>query len=87
MLARLFKRGSEPTIEKGCVYRRVRADRTVETAKVIGLHHDSFGIPHVRFQVMFGRIDGLPQRDGPRMLSVASFMQQYRERVAHSSGL
>ena len=87
MLARLFKRGSEPTLEKGFVYRRVRADRTVETAKVLGLHHDSFGIPHVRFQVMFGRIDGLPQRDGPRMLSVASFMQQYRERVVRSAGL
>lgn len=87
MLARLFKRESEPTVEKGCVYRRVRADRTVETAKVLELHNDSFGIPHVRFQVMFGRIDGLPQRDGPRMLSVASFMQQYRERVARSAGL
>lgn len=87
MLAKLFKRDSEPALEAGFVYRRVRADRTVETAKILGLHKDSFGIPHVRYQVMFGRIDGLPHRDGPRMLSVASFMQQYRERVVRSAGL
>ncbi len=87
MLARLFKRDEEPAIEKGYIYRRVRADRTVETAKVLGLHNDSFGIPHVRFQVMFGRVDGLPHRDGPRMLSVTSFMQQYRERVVRAAGL
>jgi hypothetical protein len=87
MLAKLFKREEEPAIEKGCIYRRVRADRTVETAKVLGLHHDSFGIPHVRYQVMFGRVDGLPHRDGPRTLSVTSFMQQYRERVVRAAGL
>lgn len=87
MLAKLFRRESEPALEAGFVYRRVRADRTVETAKILGLHKDSFGIPHVRYQVMFGRIDGLPHRDGPRMLSVASFMQQYRERVVRSAGL
>ncbi len=87
MLARLFKRDEEPAIERGCIYRRVRADRTVETAKVLGLHNDSFGIPHVRYQVMFGRVDGLPHRDGPRTLSVASFMQQYRERVVRAAGL
>jgi hypothetical protein len=87
MLAKLFKREEEPAIEKGCIYRRVRADRTVETAKVLGLHQDSFGIPHVRYQVMFGRVDGLPHRDGPRTLSVTSFMQQYRERVVRAAGL
>ncbi|MNC89640.1 hypothetical protein D3C83_56070 [compost metagenome] len=58
----------------------------VETAKILDIQRDSLGIPHVRFQVMFGRVDGVPQRDGPRMLSVASFMQQYRERVARATG-
>jgi hypothetical protein len=87
MLAKLFKREEEPAIEKGCIYRRVRADRTVETAKVLGLHHDSFGIPHVRYHVRFARVDGLPHREGPRTLSVTSFMQQYRERVVRAVGL
>ena len=81
MLAKLFKR-DEPAIEKGCVYRRIRTDRTVETAKVISLYKDTFGIPHVRFQVMFGRIDGVPHHDGPRMLSVDAFIHQYCERIA-----
>ncbi len=87
MLAKLFRRDEEPALEKGCIYRRVRADRMVETAKVLDIQRDSLGIPHVRFQVMFGRVDGIPQRDGPRMLSVASFMQQYRERVVRATGL
>ena len=82
MLAKLFRRDNEPAVEKGCIYRRVRADRMVETAKVIDIHRDSLGIPHVRFQVTLGRVDGVPQCDGPRMLSLATFMQQYRERVA-----
>ena len=87
MLAKLFRRDEEPALEKGCIYRRVRADRMVETAKVLDIQSDSLGIPHVRFQVTFGRVDGIPQRDGPRMLSVASFMQQYRERVVRATGL
>jgi len=80
MLAKLFKR-DEPAIEQGCVYRRVRMDRTIETAKVISLYKDSFGIPHVRYQVMFGRVDGVPHHDGQRMLSVDAFIRQYRERM------
>jgi hypothetical protein len=85
MLAKLFRRDSEPAVEKGCLYRRVRADRMVETAKVIDIHRDSLGIPHVRYHVMLGRIDGVAQQDGPRMLSLASFMQQYRERVIRAT--
>jgi hypothetical protein len=34
---------------------------------------------------MLGRIDGVAQQDGPRMLSLASFMQQYRERVVRAT--
>lgn len=83
MLAKLFKR-DEPAIEKGCVYRRVRLDRTVETAKVLSLYKDSYGIPHVRYQVVFGRVDGVPHHDGQRMLSVDAFIQQYGERIVRA---
>ncbi|HEU0071867.1 MAG TPA: hypothetical protein VFS04_11275 [Alphaproteobacteria bacterium] len=84
MLAKLFKR-DEPAIEKGGVYRRVRTDRTVETAKVLSLYNDSFGIPHVRYQVVFGRVDGVPHHDGQRMLSVDAFMRQYGDRMVHAA--
>lgn len=84
MLAKLFKR-DEPAIEKGCVYRHVRMDHTIETAKVISLYKDSFGIPHVRYQVVFGRVDGVPRHDGQRMLSVDAFIQQYGDRIVHAA--
>jgi hypothetical protein len=83
MLAKLFKR-DEPAIEQGCVYRRVRMDRTVETAKVLSLYKDSYGIPHVRYQVVFGRVDGVPRHEGQRMLSVDAFIQQYGERIVRA---
>ena len=84
MLAKLFKR-DEPAIEKGCVYRRVRMGRMVETAKVINLYKDSFGIPHVRYQIVFGHIDGVYHDDAQRMLSVDAFIQQYGEYIVRAT--
>ncbi len=83
MLRRLFKR--EPNLEAiraGCVYRRVRADNMVETASVLEITDDSFGIPHVRFRVSIGGADRFLFRDGPRLLALRSFAEQYRERIA-----
>ena len=42
---------------------------------------DSYGIPHVRFQVSFSRTDRNQFDGGARMLALKSFAEQYRERV------
>jgi hypothetical protein len=64
-------------IRTGAVYRRVRADRTVETAKVIAIDNDPFGIPHVRYEVVFGRPDRAPLAEGPRILALQRFAETY----------
>ena len=78
-----FKRGgSLEYIKAGSAFRKTHPDRMVETAEVLSVATDSFGIPHVRFQVRFKR----PARDvtieGPRMLSLKTFAERYTERCA-----
>ncbi|HTI87778.1 MAG TPA: hypothetical protein VL966_14325 [Alphaproteobacteria bacterium] len=79
MFARLrFRKGPDlEAIRTGSVFRRVRADRTVETAKVIAIDNDAYGIPHVRYEVVFGRPDRAPLAEGPRILALSRFAETY----------
>lgn len=76
-----FRRGKGMEfIKAGSAFRRVHSEGMVETARVLSVASDSFGIPHVRYEVVFER----PQRtvvDGPRILSLSTFTETYRERV------
>lgn len=69
-------------VKPGTTFRRTHADKMVETAEVVSVGTDSFGIPHVQFQVSFWR----PHRNffdgGTRMLALRSFADRYTERVA-----
>lgn len=80
MLARLFFTRKAPDtdgIRTGNVYRRVRRDNTVETAKVIAIDNDPFGIPHVRYEVAFGRNDHTTLSEGQRILALQRFAEHY----------
>jgi hypothetical protein len=77
-----FRRGgSLEYITAGSSFRRIRPDM-IETAKVLSVATDSFGIPHVRFQVCFTRPAQRPMTDGPRILSLKTFAERYTERCA-----
>ena len=79
MWTKMFKQGpDQDTIQAGSVYRRIRRDNTVETATVLAIREDSMGIPHVRYRVSFGRADQHIFEEGPRVLSLACFREQYR---------
>lgn len=83
MWTKMFKREQEfDAIRAGSVYRRVRRDNTVETATVLAIRDDSLGIPHVRYRVSFGRADNHVFEEGPRVLSLSCFAEQYLERLA-----
>lgn len=80
MLARLMFARKAPDfdgIRTGAVFRRVRRDNTIETAKVIAIDNDPFGIPHVRYEVVFGRADRAPLAEGPRVLALKRFAETY----------
>ena len=77
-----FKRGRKlEYVRPGSTFQRVHSDRMVETARVLSVGTDAFGIPHVRFQVSFRRPNRSQFDGGARMLALKSFADQYRERV------
>lgn len=84
MWTKLFKREvvDLDAIRAGSVYRRVRRDNTVETATVLSIRDDSFGIPHVRYRVCIGRADHHILEEGPRVLSLSCFAEHYLDRLA-----
>ncbi len=76
-----FRRGKGMEfIKAGSSFRRVHPDRSVETARVLSVASDSFGIPHVRYEVVFERAQRTVV-DGPRILALSTFTDTYRERV------
>ncbi len=83
-IASVFHRGANlENIEAGETYRRVHDDRMEETAEVLSVVDDPYGIPHVRFHVSFRR----PNRNffdgGARMLALRSFTDRYTELVVN----
>lgn len=78
-----FKRGRDMEyIRRGMKYRRIKPDKSVETARVLSVVLDGLRIPHVRYEINLqrpSRIVGF--RDGPRILALSAFADTYRERV------
>ena len=80
LFGRCFKRGPNKTvIRTGCVYRRIRAGNAVETATVLDIHDDPFGIPHVKYKVTIGRSNRSSFWDCKRVLALQSFAELYHE--------
>jgi len=78
-----FKRGnSMEYVKAGSSFRRTHRDNMVETAEVLSVAADSFGIPHVRFRLTFMRPDRNVFTEGPRVLSLETFAERYTERCA-----
>ena len=70
-----------PYIEPGAIYRRVRPNNLVETARVLAVTTDNVGIPHVRVDI---RVDGPHYArisQGQRLLSLTAFAADFTERV------
>ena len=69
-------------VKSGSMFHRTRPDKSVETARIIGMRTDSFGIAHVRYEVrIFKRQRSATYFDGPRTLALAAFTDTYHERI------
>ncbi len=80
LFGRCFKRGPENVaIRTGGVYRRIRANNAIETATVLDIHDDPFGIPHVKYKLTIGRSDRSLYWDCKRVLALQSFAELYEE--------
>ncbi len=65
------------SVRAGSVYRVACAGNLVETATVLAVDDDSFGIPHVRYLVCIGRSDNHVFEKGPRVLALSCFAEHY----------
>lgn len=70
------------SVRAGSVYRVACAGNLVETATVLAVDDDSFGIPHVHYQVRIGRSDNHVFEEGPRMLALSCFAEHYNLALA-----
>ena len=70
-----------PFIEPGDVYRRVRANNLIETARVLAVTTDNVGIPHVRVDIQVDGPHYARISQGQRLLSLAAFAADFTERV------
>lgn len=77
-----LKRGRRVEFVKlGCLFKRTRRDRSVETARVLGMLKDNYGIMHVRYEVNVSRRHmSTSYFEGPRTLALAAFADTYRDR-------
>lgn len=84
--SRLFKKAAPlEAVQPGTTFRFVHADHLEETAQVLSVNQDSFGIPHVHFKVEFRRTHKNIFDGGARMLALRSFADRYREQVVTSA--
>ena len=82
-LASVFFRRSNAVeeVQPGRTFRRVHDDDLVETAEVESVAADPYGIPHVKFKVVFSRPNRFTYEEGTRMLALETFADRYREQV------
>ena len=82
LFAMLFGRGKRMDyVQPGTTFRRVHADELVETAEVESVATDPYGIPHVKFKLIFSRSNRFSYEEGTRMLALRSFTDLYKEQV------
>jgi hypothetical protein len=70
------------TVREGSVFRIAREGNLVETATVLAIDDDTFGIPHVRYQVTIGRSDNYIFEEGQRVLALSCFAEHYNLALA-----
>ena len=73
-------------VKAGSVFCRTRGDHIVETAKILSIAADCFGIPHVRYELEFRKPSATSNlSDGPRVLALATFADMYQERAGSAA--
>ena len=84
ILAGLFSmRRVDPAeqVQPGVTFRVVHPNHLIETAEVLSIGADRYGIPHVQYQVRFQRSNRSVFEESQRMLALSSFADRYRERM------
>lgn len=72
------KKDKTNLVKAGGVFERTHAHNLIETARVLSIGVDLFGIPHVKYEVKFeSSREGGRSFDGPRVLALSVFADTY----------
>jgi hypothetical protein len=72
------KKDKTNLVKAGGVFERMHAHNLIETARVLSIGVDLFGIPHVKYEVKFeSSREGGRSFDGPRVLALSVFADTY----------
>ena len=78
-----MKRGRKIAfVKSGSLFHFTKADKSIETARVIGMRKDAFGIAHVQYEVRIARQHiAATYFEGPRTLALKAFVDKYSDRL------
>ena len=80
-LGQLFRTGPEKLqVKVGAVFRNIRRDNIIETAKVLDIVQDSMGVPHVHYKVSIGSAHQECFEE-QRTLGLESFAERFKKLV------
>ena len=69
-------------VKSGTLFYRPKANNSVETARVLGMQSDAFGITHIRYEVSIMRRHlASSYFEGPRTLALKAFTEKYWNRT------
>jgi len=65
-------------IHEGALFTREHSNNLIETARILSIGKDTFGIPHVKYEVRFERSQEKGRSfEGPRVLALSVFADNY----------
>lgn len=66
-------------VQEGAFFKREHSNNLTETVRVLSVAKDTFGIPHVKYEVRFERSQEKGRAfEGPRVLALSVFADHYR---------
>lgn len=72
------KNDNVKTVCEGGVFQRKHPHNLIETARVLSIDEDQFGIPHVKYEVKFERAQERGRTyEGPRVLALTVFADSF----------
>jgi hypothetical protein len=72
------KKTNVESVQIGALFKRMHSNNLTETVRVLSVGKDTFGIPHVKYEVRFERSQEKGRAfEGPRVLALSVFADNY----------
>ncbi len=72
------KQAVRDSVQEGEFFKRQHSNNLIETVRVLSVGKDTFGIPHVKYEVRFERAQERGRLfEGPRVLALSVFADHY----------